>query len=745
LSLGSYYMARLNDPPIAPPVESIDALKRRFIRQNREIARVNSTQSLRIRNLEAEISRLLAENISIREQAINIAQESERWRAAYKATAEITSLKNRLEAKLQEVNTLVTELGELPAKTAKRKSGPRKSIIVVNNARSPAEKEWRNQQTIGGVLNAERAEQEGRLPAILEEKQYPRRTLDHAELQTPVDDLGNPLESPQLGPPPVAHFDVPETDDYNQNMDPEKSPQPQKQPQPIVPLSVNLENRKKRRTSALLQHIPKDEDPPIVLPESVSTLKAGAKRKLDASVLDDRRNTAIISADDFVFKKAERDVDAHGTRFVRPIRKTMQDAAAAPSPAKDVPAVRKILASKSTNSPSKARVRVSEKPFMQKDGSQDELKIPKRPDRSHDIPDIISQDWKQNNFDATSQHQLPPKTPFSNDILSPASTEPSARVQEMAITNSVEDVLNGSIGRGSRRARAAISYAEPSLRDKMRRPGKELVGALEGIDKRVREGSYGPSERAISEVPTPQIKHERLELPAEWTKLPRPNEEAPSPLRDKTSKSPDEANEQIPRKPSVKRRLSGKASLGITADYTADFTISDENELENAVRRLSIFDPPSSSPPSGRVSGGPYPDTIEVEPLKRAKSTSAVASKARRHSVAMNSAANGAGLSHARSVSDLSTRPSSRQSLVGAGSRPGSAASAGRPGSATGLSAQSGETRAGLKTSTSTSRFGSDASRGVGNESRKKPTVPVILETDMAGTRASSRRRSMMV
>lgn len=738
-------MARLNDPPIAPPVESIDALKRRFIRQNREIARVNSTQSLRIRNLEAEISRLLAENISIREQAINIAQESERWRAAYKATAEITSLKNRLEAKLHEVNTIVTELGSLQAKTARRKSSPRKSIIVVNNARSPAEKEWRNQQTIGGVLNAERAEQEGRLPAILEEKQYPRRTLDQTGLQTPVDDLGNPLESPELGPPPIAHFDVPETDEYNQNVDPEKSPQPQKQPQPIVPLSVNLENRKKRRTSALLQHIPKDDDPPIVLPESVSTLKAGAKRKLDASILEGRRNAALVSTDDFEFEKAERDIDSHGTRFVRPARKAMQDAAPAPSPAKDGPAMRRILAPKSTNSPTKSRVRVSDKPSMQRDGSQDEFKIPKRTTRVDTAAHAMTQDWKPNQFDATSQHQLPPKTPFSDNVLSPTSTEPSARVQEMAITNSVEDVLNGSIGRGSRRARAAVSYAEPSLRDKMRRPGKELVGAVEGIDKRVREGSYGPSERAISEGPTPQVKHERLELPNEWTKLPHAKEEAPSPLRDRTSKSPDEVKEQISKKQSIKRRLSGKASLGITADYTADFTLSDENELENAVRRLSIFDPPSSSPASGRVSGGPYPETIEVEPLKRAKSTSAATSKARRHSVATNTTGTGLGLSHTRSVSDFNTRPSSRQSLAGIGSRPGSAASVGRPGSAAGLRAQTSEGRAGLKTSTSTSKFGLDSSRGPGGDIKKKAAVPAVAEAEIAGTRASSRRRSMMV
>jgi hypothetical protein len=738
-------MARLNDPPVGPPVESIDALKRRFIRQNREIARVNSTQSLRIRNLEAEISRLLAENISIREQAINIAQESEKWRAAYKAKSEIAALKNRLEAKLQEVNTIVTELGELPERTARRKSGPRKSIIVVNNARSPAAKEWRNQQTIGGVLNAERAEQEGRLPAILEEKSYPRRTLDHTELQTPVDDLGNPLESPEIGPPPVAHFDVPEVDDSNQNMDPEKSPQPQKQPQPIVPLSVNLENRRKRRTSALLQNIPKDDDPPVVLPDpqSVPMLKAGAKRKLDASILDDKRNAAMITTDDFVFKKAERDIDPQGTRFTRPIRKPVQDTVPVASPVKEPPAARRILAPKSTNSPSKARVRVGEKSTMARDGPQEQLKVAKRPDRVATTTSAVVQEWKPEELDATLHGQPPPKTPFSEDVLSPASTEPSARVQEMAITNSVEDVLNGSIGRGSRRARAAVSYAEPSLRDKMRRPGKELVGAVEGIDKRAREGSFGP-ERTVSEGPTPiptQAKHERPEIPVEWKKVPQAKEEAPSPLRDKQSKTPEDMKEQ--QKHAGKRRFSGKATLGVSADYTADFTITDDDELENAVRRLSIFDPPSSSPAAERVSDGLYPDTIEVEPVKRSKSVTATITatdrKARRHSVATNPSLM-ADLSHSRSVSDLSnTRPSSRQSL--ASSRPGSAAGQ-RPSSTASLRAGEGRASHEIARKTSTSKFGPDAR--VASEVKKKSTDRVAADTDMAGTRAS-RRRSMMV
>lgn len=73
-------MARLNES--TAPTEAIDILKRRFVRQNREIARVNSIQSLRIRTLESDVSNLLAENVSLREQVIMLSQELERIESA---------------------------------------------------------------------------------------------------------------------------------------------------------------------------------------------------------------------------------------------------------------------------------------------------------------------------------------------------------------------------------------------------------------------------------------------------------------------------------------------------------------------------------------------------------------------------------------------------------------------------------------------------------------------------------------
>lgn len=120
-----------------------DSVKRRFIRQNRELAkyaitnvavatvanvcyRSNSSQSIRIRALEADCSRLLAENLSLKEQVNDLKYQLEGRSNRCRPSADIvSSVKHRLEEKLQEFGLLIAEL-DRPVKpvttTAKRKS-----------------------------------------------------------------------------------------------------------------------------------------------------------------------------------------------------------------------------------------------------------------------------------------------------------------------------------------------------------------------------------------------------------------------------------------------------------------------------------------------------------------------------------------------------------------------------------------------------------------------------------------------
>lgn len=142
------------------------------MRQNRDIARANSTQSLRIRNLENETSRLLAENLGLRGQILQLQAELENGKA--QRIAEHTGIvKSQLEQKLLEIGALLSGLGERPS--PKRKSRQSGKITRASPATSPDQKNWKNICTLSEAV----AGQEGRLPPILENKTYPRRTLEY--------------------------------------------------------------------------------------------------------------------------------------------------------------------------------------------------------------------------------------------------------------------------------------------------------------------------------------------------------------------------------------------------------------------------------------------------------------------------------------------------------------------------------------------------------------------------------------
>lgn len=142
------------------------------MRQNREIARVNSIQSLRIRSLESEVSHLLAENVSLREQVIALGNELERFEAAKLLSDGVYDIKAKLDTKLAELNNIVSNLGALPRnfnKTISQNDGG--AAQNVSTQHSPALKPQvpDSNQDI---------EEDGRLPVILEDKYYPRKTLE---------------------------------------------------------------------------------------------------------------------------------------------------------------------------------------------------------------------------------------------------------------------------------------------------------------------------------------------------------------------------------------------------------------------------------------------------------------------------------------------------------------------------------------------------------------------------------------
>lgn len=86
--------------------------------------------------------------------------------------------------------------------------------------------------------------------------------------------------------------------------------------------------------------------------------------------------------------------------------------------------------------------------------------------------------------------EAPPETPAPpSDLFSPGSPGPSAARPDSRDTPPPPDLGpdtgTGSFGRASRRPRGSVNYAQPNLRDKMRRPTKELVDAV-GAEERAR-------------------------------------------------------------------------------------------------------------------------------------------------------------------------------------------------------------------------------------------------------------------
>lgn len=802
-------MARLNDPP-APPPESIDAcksrnelihdgghssnssitdiwtVKRRFIRQNREIARVNSNQSQRIRNLEVEISRIVADNSKLRCEVIAAQAEAERWRQTKSVNREVLELKDRMERKLKDVMALVGEMAEIPEKAATRRLSRRKS--GVEKPQTNGENEWKNRAAMREALVKERGDGlDGRLPGIVEGKLYPRRTLEAAEVMALKDEaaMQDSTESPDLGPPPVAHFDVHEPIKFDASRPSENA-----STDDVSHFPSSSERRRRRRTSALLQDMAREEEENVGEQQPIETstpplLKAGAKRKVDASELDEPISRQASEAEEFVFQRRQDSVSGlaggrKSSRFARPPGREndLEASNTALSPQKII-AGRKILAPKTTNSPAKRKVQVAGKPGTVDESRKDDGQPIDKPSRRNKLPPTLKK--REDIFIPLHDERddLQPKTPatLSEDILSPVSTEPSVRNMhqtktEAAVLNSVEDVLNGSIGRGSRRARPAISYAEPSLRDKMRRPGKELVGAVEGLDKHrdstsshsrgtsLDQGrSEGESEDQAKLRTT--VKQERSVLSDDrWRELPLTSkkEEPASPLRDKERKdkirqrlsSSDSRSDPVvfrdnARTPSSSTSISATNAIDDDGRYAED--------LKKAVGRLSIFDPPVSSPLEDPKEHSDR-DAIKAAPIaagsKRRTSNTTPSSTllSRRHSTQASSL----------SSSNLGEALALNSRLGGSGTN-ASAPAPPRPTSAASLRNHSSTSAASsLKRSASSSAMSSSSStrhaRGGGGSgsSRQEAANPTITEPESASSldaraerTAMTRRRSLMV
>lgn len=584
-------------------------MKKRFLRQNREIIRANSDQSLKIRSLETEHARLLSENITLREDKIRLNHELSKNRHAL-ALENVGAISHKLQSFAQGLQGLMHELAQ--AQSTLPEPEPYRQTKRRSPKASPSQRQWRNNFSLADVA--------GQMPSIVEGKYFPRRTLDAEELAT-VLNPGTITDSPELSPPPVAHFDI--GDPVKQDSPLRKSPQaPQSEPDEpggleARSLFANLETRKKRRESTFTrieepekgseQGKTTQRQKQATAAEASRVIKLGAKRKLSMRDEDEATRPAY-SPEGFLYtKKPSEDSQAVVTLPIREASSSTTTSSRRSSQAPSVekpktlnkakPATasaappRRALGEKSVNtdpvvSPAKAHAIVAGQLKEIKDiqaGKPEVTKLrPPSPPRSKPIsahPRSAAETRKDSTANTSFElplrpapsvdepvkpATLPPKTPApTDDLFSPSmSSAPSTAATASRDTPPPSDLIGA---RPSRRARPSVSYAEPNLRDKMRRPGKELADAVSAEDKARRVARKIAELEAVAQVKEEAAASIGFGSPS-WKDLPR---EQGSPLitkhqdrlaGDVESKAGSAANETIAALMASSNRRLGKAA-----------------------------------------------------------------------------------------------------------------------------------------------------------------------------------------
>jgi hypothetical protein len=604
-----------------PPAD-FDEVKRRFIRQNRELAKNNSNQSLRIRSLEIEVSRLLGDNLELREQVLQLHNELYSSRSRGAPGDAVRQIRDDLQAKITELSGLVDGIEALAQASddAARRA---------TRLKKPLEGQWRERQPLSELMR------DSQMPTISEGKHYPRRTMNMDEIQAVRLSDQSSNDSPDLGPPPIAHFNI---EDPVKQVSPtasRTSPHVLQDDELPAALSINLETRRKRKDGQprleIRQHSILAQSPRKADGEPSTMLRTGAKRKLADRDLDKPVKPAAKDDFSFIRKTTATEGRKVAPALSGPLRTTAvdeivvasrQDAVASSKP------VRKILGDKSANTSPRKTIVASDKgskATLEKPATVQTIATTNRKRRTSAIPQPLPPEDVLSSIEAMPSPppavvELPPKTPLLPDLFSPTPSEPSAArpadegragTPPPGDLSSLSTTTDGGI-RPSRRARAAVNYAEPSLIAKMRRPTKQMVDALSGLQdpRRIMSASTKRPSSSQSVV----VTAEPVDEDEAWKDLPAAPEEPPtaaSPLHNKsadTSSDPlisTQDNEpELP--PSTKPSAASAtiSALMVGSRKRRESSVNEElgTDLVTAVKKmenLDIYDfNESSSPPA---------------------------------------------------------------------------------------------------------------------------------------------------
>jgi hypothetical protein len=206
---------------------------------------------------------------------------------------------------------------------------------------------------------------------------------------------------------------------------------------------------------------------------------------------------------------------------------------------------------------------------------------------------------------ATCELGMPVAEPV---LLSPSSPEPAvANEVSRGDTPPPADITSsGETSRPSRRNRTAVSYAEPNLRDKMRRPTKEMVDAVTGsrrsshylastdTAKPKRESEGGDTLRKVPAAETVSVE-KPVSAEASTIGKPEPGSIPASPLAGKGAAVTDLP---VTIATSRRRRTASAVTRVIDSDSEAspDDTSKDEGPSDVTAADSDLYEFTSSSP-----------------------------------------------------------------------------------------------------------------------------------------------------
>jgi hypothetical protein len=704
----SPFAMRTKSRPPPQPRQNIpanyDEVKRRFIRQNRELAKNNSTQSLRIRSLEIEVSRLLQTNLELREELLR-ARNSEHDARRQSTTEGVRGFKEEMMAKLRELSGIVEGIEEDKQQRVNESQDREERRMSVLS-----QMEFRERQPLAELMR------DCQMPTIDEDKIHQRRTLESAEIKAIRLSDGSSNGSPDLGPPPIARFECQEPIKFDARnveqaqeeespaeSEPELERKSQDEDLPAS-MSVNLETRRKRKDSQpkleLRRHsILPPPSPSTAEAETAPTLRTGAKRKLADRDLD--KQASVPSKTDFTFsRKVAYESEKTAVEMSIEPEETVEIQAPAP------PSARRVLGDKSVNMSPRKTVANADKPLSDdaKKPSQPKLGAAKEratarrsrisaiPPRQQE-PEInvtsIELPALQQQPAPAAPHEPALHTPAASDIFSPTpeySAAPTNRSGTPPPTGPNSATVEAA--RPSRRARSAVNYAEPSLGAKMRRQEKGMMDAVTGLQPH-RSAMSGSGERKSRGASVGTVKTEPQDEDA-WKNLPSAGEaglsaaaraRAASPLQSKGGSVDDIAPSKTvgnvgpsskakPDPPAARQRVRSSSTQG------REKTTSAPDDLDDAARKLHELDLYDFKDSSSSFTSSPADQQSHI-PSAAKSSAPAPARSHRRHSSipkeTMKSSAAAAGVPVAAvAASDVErTKPSSTTS----GSRTTSAAS----------------------------------------------------------------------